>query len=196
MAVIKSKDKKTTVYNPKYLLVTPWEADAEGVFAKGETVYMLQEVVRDSTSITQEDPEENPIDNEFSPDPIINNTDAGSYTFAANVGDMQKDLLAALAGFDTTTEGLAIAPDGYKEVFAEVALVFETAGKLVAAVLPKVQLNSKALLESINTSIGQISVAGTGYSGPVYAKGVAVEGKEAPFYMDYDYTLPTDGAGA
>lgn len=186
MAVIKSKTNKKTVYNPKYLFVTPFEDGA-----KGSTVYQLEEVVRDSTSITQEDPEENPIDNEFSPEPIINNIDAGSYTFAANVGDMQAELLSALAGFDTDTEGLAIAPDGYKEVFAEIALVFEAGGKNVAAILPKVQLNSKALLESINTSIGQISIAGTGYSGPVYSKGVAVEGKMAPFYMDYDYTLPT-----
>lgn len=185
MAVIKSKAKKTTVYNPKYLFVTPW-VDGE----KGDTIYQLEEVVRDTTSITQDDPEENAVDNEFSAEPIINNIDAGSYTFAANVGDMQADLLKALAGFDTTTEGLAIAPNGYVEVFAEIALCFEAGGKTVAAVLPKVQLNSKALLESINTSIGQISIAGTAYSGPVYAKGVAVEGKEAPFYMDFDYTVP------
>lgn len=187
MAVIKSKVNKKTVYNPKSLFMTPW---VDGV--KGDTTYQLEEVVRDSTSVTQEDPEENPIDNEFSSEPIINTVNPGSYTFAANVGDMQADLLMALAGFDTTTEGLAIAPDGYKEIFVEVALVFEAGGKNVAAILPKVQLNSKALLESINTSIGQISIAGTGYSGPVYAKGVAVEGKMAPFYMDYDYTLPTE----
>ena len=57
--------------------------------------------------------------------------------------------------------------------------------KLVAFVMPKVQLNTKMILESLSTSMAGFSLAGTGRS-------IEVEsGKPTPFYVDTEYTLPS-----
>lgn len=187
MSVNTVKQNSKKVYNPFALFITPYNGNAIGT----ET-YKLEEVVRDTTSISQDDPEENSIENEFSAEPLINNVDAGKYNFATNVGDMQGELLSKLAGFTyDTSNKFAYAPKSYTEVFAKVELVFKDgATNYVAAVLPKVQLNSKALLESINTSIGQIAITGIAYSGVV---GIAGANVEAPFYIDYAWTESTGG---
>lgn len=182
MAITKIKDDSKKIYNPDSLYITPYVNNEIGT-----VTYKLEEVVRDTTSITQEDPEENAIENEFSSEPLINNIKVGNYTFATNVGDMQGSLLSNLVGFTyDETNKVAYAPKNYTEVFAKVELVFKAGdNKYVAAVLPKVQLNAKALLESINSSIGQIAISGVAYTGKV---GVAGADVEAPFYIDYDWT--------
>ena len=187
MAITPVKNNSKKIYNPFALFITPYKNNAIG-----DETYKLEEVVRDTTSISQDDPEENSIENEFSAEPLINNVDAGKYNFATNVGDMQGELLSKLAGFTyDTSNKFAYAPKSYTEVFAKVELVFKDgATNYVAAVLPKVQLNSKALLESINTSIGQIAITGVAYSGVV---GIAGANVEAPFYIDYAWTESTGG---
>lgn len=186
MAVTKTGAKAVKLYNPKYLYITPF---ADGV--KGETVYMVENVVRDTTTITQNDNEENPVDNEFVSEPIVNNVVAGSYTFNTEVGDLQGDLVKALAGFDVDAVSSKIyAPSGYKEVFAEITLVFDAGnGKYYAAIMPKVQLNSTVLIESLNTSVGRLTIAGTGYNLEM------TDGDNkytTPFMIDPDFTLPEE----
>lgn len=183
MATISTGEKALKVYNPKFMLFTPFTAEG----TKGGQVYRIENIVRDTTTITQEEPEETRVDNELSSDPIINNVVAGAYTFATNIGDLQGDLLTAIAGFEVEG-GKVYAPAGYKEVYSEIALVFETGGKYVAAVLPKVQLNSTVLIESLNSSVGQIAVSGVAYKEKVGTK-------ETPFYIDTDYDVPTDITG-
>ena len=187
MAITPVKNNSKKIYNPFALFITPYKNNAIG-----DETYKLEEVVRDTTSISQDDPEENSIENEFSAEPLINNVDAGKYNFATNVGDMQGELLSKLAGFTyDTSNKFAYAPKSYTEVFAKVELVFKDGtSNYVAAVLPKVQLNSKALLESINTSIGQIAITGVAYSGVVGIAGASIE---APFYIDYAWTESTGG---
>ena len=187
MAITPVKNNSKKIYNPFALFITPYKNNAIG-----DETYKLEEVVRDTTSISQDDPEENSIENEFSAEPLINNVDAGKYNFATNVGDMQGELLSKLAGFTyDTSNKFAYAPKSYTEVFAKVELVFKDGtSNFVAAVLPKVQLNSKALLESINTSIGQIAITGVAYSGVVGIAGASIE---APFYIDYAWTESTGG---
>lgn len=161
MSVIKSSTNKKTVYNPKYLVITPYESETIGT-----TKYLLQDVVRDSVSISQDEAEENAVENEFSSSPIVNNIVAGAYNFAANIGDMQADLLKAIMGFAVdSVSKKAYAPSGYTELFAKVELVFQVGGTAakptyLAVVLPKVQLNASVTIESINSSVGTIAIAG------------------------------------
>lgn len=184
MAVTKTGATALKYYNPKYLLVTPF-TDAN---TKGATTYLVENVVRDTTTITQEDNEENPVDNEFTSEPIVNNIVAGSYTFASEVGDLQGDLVEALAGFKVDeTSSKIYAPDGYVEVFAEIALVFASGAKYIAAILPKVQINATVLIESLNTSVGRLTLSGTGYNLEM------TDGENkyiTPFMLDPNYTLP------
>lgn len=174
--------KHLQVFNPDALYVTPFDGDS-----RGTTTYKLTEVIRDTTTISQDDPTENKIENEFSSAPILNNVQLGSYTFSAEVADMQQDLLVALCGYiKGETADRTFAPSTYTPVYAEIALAFKTGdNKYVAAVLPKVQLNSKATFDSLSTSMGRITLAGTGLN-------IAVQDgtgtKETPFYIDSNWT--------
>lgn len=172
---------KVKVYNPYALYVTPWTSET----SKGSSVYKLDEVIRDTTTITQEDPEENKIENEFGSAPIINTVTLGSYTFSAEVADMSPELLKILCGYSTDTNNeKAYAPSTYAPVYAEISLVFAaTGGTYIAATLPKVQLNSKATLDSLSTSMGRITLAGTGLN-------ATVDGKQTPFVLDTAFELP------
>lgn len=172
---------KVKVFNPYALLVTPWASEA----SLGSTTYKLDEVIRDTTTITQEDPTENRIENEFGSAPILNNVQLGSYTFSAEVADMSPELLKAVCGYsvDTANEK-AYAPSTYAPVYAEISLVFSAGnGRYMAATLPKVQLNSKATLDSLSTSMGRITLAGTGLN-------ATVDGKQTPFVFDSAFELP------
>jgi hypothetical protein len=172
---------KVKVYNPYALYVTPWSSET----TKGSTTYKLDEVIRDTTTITQEDPTENKIENEFSSAPIVNTVTLGSYTFSAEVADMSPELLKLLCGYTTDTNNeKAYAPSTYAPLYAEISLVFSaTGGKYIAATLPKVQLNSKATLDSLSSSMGRITLAGTGLN-------ATVDGKTTPFVLDIDFELP------
>ena len=172
---------KVKVYNPYALYVTPWSSET----AKGSTTYKLDEVIRDTTTITQEDPTENKIENEFSSAPIVNTVTLGSYTFSAEVADMSPELLKILCGYTTDTNNeKAYAPSTYAPLYAGISLVFAAAGgKYIAATLPKVQLNSKATLDSLSSSMGRITLAGTGLN-------ATVDGKTTPFVLDIDFDLP------
>ena len=180
MAVVNTNAKAVKVYNPQAMYITPFEG-AE----KGTTSYKMEDVIRDSTTITQEDAEENAVENEFGSAPIVNNIKPGNYTFTTSIGDMQPDLLEKIAGYKKDgTSGKVYAPEAYTEVFAEVILVFQTGGKNVACIMPKVQLNPKVTLESINTSVGKIDINGIGYMLEV-TDGMAKY--TTPFYVDPDW---------
>lgn len=173
---------KVKVYNPYALFVTPWTSET----TKGANTYKLDEVIRDTTTITQDDPEENKIENEFSSAPIINTVTLGSYKFGSEVADMSPELLKILCGYTTDINNeKAYAPSTYAPVYAEISLVFAaTGGKYIAATLPKVQMNSKATLDSLSTSMGRITLAGTGLN-------ATVDGKQTPFVLDTEFELPS-----
>ena len=186
MALANINSSKVKIYNPFGLYVTPFKSET----AKGDTTYFLDEVIRDTTTITQEDPTENKIENEFGSAPILNNVQLGSYTFSAEVADMQQELLQKLCGYTpgTTSTDLTFAPANYTPVYAEIALVFKTGdNQYVAAVLPKVQLNSKATFDSLSSSMGRITLAGTGLNIGVNDGTKTVQ---TPFYIDSAYDLP------
>lgn len=172
------------IFNPDALYVTPFGANE----TRGTVTYKLTEVVRDTTSIAQDDPEEQTIENEFGSAPILNNVTLGSYQFSAEVADMQADLLEKLCGYTkgTTNADRLFAPSSYTPIYAEIALVFKvSATRYVAAVLPKVQLNSKATFDSLSSNMGRITLAGTGMNIAVADGSSQIE---TPFYVDTNWT--------
>lgn len=178
------------IFNPDALYVTLFSANAEGVLAKAGDTYKLSEVIRDSTSITQDDPEVQEIENEFGSAPILSNTKLGSYQFSAEVADMQSTLLEKLCGYvkgTGTAKDRVFAPATYTPIYAEIALAFKTGDNAyVAAVLPKVQLNSKATFDSLSSSMGRITLAGTGQNLSVTSGDGAT--LDTPFYLDTNFT--------
>lgn len=190
MAVKKTRDKRTLLYNPKRLYITPYTNDT----TLGTTTWSCQDVIRDSTTITQEDNTENPIENELESTPIINNIQAGSYTFATEIGDLQPDLLVDLLGFKKdATSKTTYAPDGYVEKFAKIEMVFQAGDTYRAVVLPKLQLSPTITLDSMSTTIGRIALGGTALTTEI------TDGSnkyQTPFYIVDEYTLPNETGGA
>lgn len=178
------------IFNPDALYVTPFVLASDGItYEKGGVTYKLSEVIRDTTTISQDDPEENTIDNEFGSAPIIKNVTLGSYQFSAEVADMQPTLLEKLCGYKkgTNVTDRVFAPSTYVPIYAEIALTFKLSEtQTVAAVLPKVQLNSKATFDSLSSNMGRITLAGTGLNLAVAdGAGTAIE---TPFYLDTNWT--------
>lgn len=113
----------------------------------------------------------------------------GKYQFTAEVADTQKDLLVALMGFTagTTVSTKYFAPAQYKKLYAKIDVVFEEGETMTAFVVPKVQLNSKLMLESLNSNVGRINLAGTAYDANVADGDRTIR---TPFYVDSAYILP------
>lgn len=155
--------------------------------------FILEDVVEDSTSISQDDNDTTDIECETSDSPIISIVKLGKWQLAAEIGDTQAALLAALCDFTEDATGKkTIAPSTYKAKYAKIDVVQiqPDGAKMEAYTLPKVQLNSKLTIESLNSNLAKIALAGT-------AKDIAltVGGKtvRTPFYVDHNYALPTTG---
>lgn len=175
---------------PDAIVVTLFTGTETDDTPKGDS-YVLEDVIRDTTSIAQDDNSTSDVERETSDTPILSIVTSGKYQLASEVADTQKDLLVALCDFtyDETTKKV-YAPAAYKAKYAKVDVVFGTK----AVVVPKVQLNSKVTMESLNTSVGRIVLAGTAQlaSLKIGASGTQKTIK-TPYYLDEDYTMPTGG---
>ena len=138
------------------ILLTPY---VDGV--KGSTTYSLDNIIADTTSITQEDDETNPIDCETRDEPVYENRTLGAKTFAAESADIQEVIITNCMGYTKDAEGNLHAPTSYKELYAEVEIVFGDKGSLVA---PKVKLSGHIQAESLKTDMVRGIISGTLYS--------------------------------
>lgn len=192
MKVSKTGAKAKKFIKPSYIVATLFTGSEQNDVPGGDS-YILEDVVEDTTSITQDDNDVNDIECETSDSPILSIVKLGKYQFTAEVADTQKDLLVALMGF---TEGAAssakcFAPARYKKLYAKIDVVFKEGTTMTAFVVPKVQLNSKLMLESLNSNVGRINLAGTAYDANVADGSGTVR---TPFYVDPAYVLPGEGS--
>lgn len=171
---------------PSHIIATLFTGEEdEGVAASGDS-FILETVVRDTTSVTQDDPETTDIECETSDSPIDTVTKLGKYQFTTEVADTQEELVTALMGWKKSGTKV-VAPAGYVEKFVEVAVVFANGEKNVAFIIPRLKLNSKLMLESMNSNIARVNLAGTAFDWKVGTD-------TTPFYMETDYTVPTSKA--
>lgn len=183
-----TKETSKKIYNPKFIYITPWTDDK----TPGTKAWKCEEVIRDTTTITQEENTESPVENELSSSPIINNIIAGNYTISTEIADLQPDLLHDILGFDVNdAKTKAYAPEGYTTKFAEFALVFQNpdGSTYSAAILPKVQLNPTVTIDSLSSSLGRIVLSGTAQAATI---GTGNDKHTTPFYIDYAYALPSE----
>lgn len=184
-STIEGKRVLTKLYR---VLVTPY---VNGV--KGPDTYALDNIVADSTSITQDDADRQEIECETRDENIYEAITLGKYQFTCDNADWQDDLLRNVLGWTVdSTNKLVVAPTSYRELYAEIELQFddptlyaEADGKSTGAyrgslVLPKVLLATKATLESLKTSTGNMTVAGTAYTGIVYKVAYTPASGETP----------------
>lgn len=180
MAIKKTATTHKTIYKPSHIYAQVGEG----------TIYDFEEVLRDSTTLSQDDNDTSDIENEVSDDPIKSLVTLGSFQFETTIEDIQKDLVVDLCGFtaDTTT-GVVFAPAQYSELYAKIVVVIPDGDTNVGLVLPHVQLNTRLIIESLNSALAGISLAGTAKSTYLTVNG---EETKTPMYVDYEYTLPTD----
>lgn len=148
--------------NPKYIVVTEFLAsDTEE--ANGDS-YILEDVLRDTTSLPQDENERTDIERETSDTPIKSIVKLGKRNVSATVNDWQDDVAKALAGYVLVGNRL-VAPSSYKDKYVKFATVFndddaDSTTGLIAAVYPKVMLDSKSIIESLNSQLAGIEIGG------------------------------------
>lgn len=146
--------------NLAYVRVTPWSTQISG--PDGDT-YDITEVVADTTSVEQAENESNAIEHEFSNNPLFENVTLGDKTFACESIDLQNAVLKGLFGWVQigSSDDMA-APSSYKHLYATVELGFTNTEDEI--VLPKVLLNSRAVIASMKTDASRANITGTCYN--------------------------------
>lgn len=178
MAIVSTITGKKIFTKPTRILFTPYDGDE-----LGETTYALDNVVADSTSITQDDADRNEIECETRDENIYEAITLGKYQFTCDNADWQDALVINVLGFTKAGDILA-APSSYVEKYAQIEIQFgdaaDTANYRGSVVLPRVLLSSAATMESLKTSTGNMTVAGTAYSWEV---GTGAAKVLTPFYI-------------
>lgn len=145
--------------NLAYVRVTPWSTESSG---PDKDTYDITEVVADTTSVEQADNDVNTIEHEFSSNPLYENIQLGDKTFTCESIDLQDAVLKDLFGWTPIgSDGIA-APNAYKHLYATIELGFVNSAD--AIVLPKVLLNSKAVIASMKTDASRATISGTCYN--------------------------------
>ena len=172
MAQIKSKVGENLILGGvERIVFVPY---VDGV--KGSTGFALDDVVADTTAISQDEADTNAVDCETRDEPIYENVTLGSYNFSCESANIDKDVLEHALGFTVKGDGStlkAYAPSSYREKWAEVEVQFQNGSSLV---LPKIKLSSNIDASSLKTGIVRGIVGGTAYS-------TVVDGVETPFYV-------------
>lgn len=148
--------------NLKSILFTPYTDES----TIGETTYDLVNIVGDTTSVEQADNDVQTIEHEFSSSPLYESVTFGDKTFTCECIDFQNDVLKNLFGWVTEEGGDAFAPLDYKDLYCKVEMQFNSTKDIV--VLPKLKMNSKAVLSSLKTDASRGTISGTCY--PAYVK--------------------------
>ena len=157
---------KRVFANLKSILFTPWDTDTK----PGTATYDLVSIVGDTTSVEQADNTINAIGHEFSSTPLYENVTLGAKTFTCECIDFQNKVLKNLMGWTvegTDDTGDAFAPIAYKELYCKIDLQFNSTEDVIC--LPKVKLNSKAILNTMKTGASRGIIAGTCYAAYVKA---------------------------
>lgn len=145
--------------------------------------YTLDNIVADSVSISQDDPEENTIDCETRDEPIKKTVVNGNFNIEMVSADIQEAILTNLFGYTKdATNGYIYAPSQYKEIFCAIEITFGGEGtETVSLVCPKVQLSSKIDASSLKTETVKGTISGTCMS---YTIGSGSSAYNTPFFVN------------
>lgn len=172
MSLIETKTGRKFLRKAESMMLVPYVYDdTDGVedYVLGSEVYDISAVIGDSIVLEQKDGEVDEKFNEFVQSPIVRNVTAGAYDFTAQCLDLQDKVLRALFGAYTASgtngvvNGVAAFPDDYQLQYAMIRIRFRDTN-LSDVILPKVQMNSKLLMQQMKTRGSQGNVSGTALS--------------------------------
>lgn len=172
MSLVETKTGRKFLRKAESMMLVPYVYDdTDGVkdYVLGSDVYDISAVIGDSIALEQTDGEVEEKFNEFVQSPLVRNVTAGAYEFSAQCLDLQDKVLRALFGAYTASgtngvvNGVAALPDDYHLQYAMIRIRFHDTN-LSDVILPKVQMNSKLLLQQMKTRGSQGNVSGTALS--------------------------------
>lgn len=172
MSLIETKTGRKFLRKAESMMLVPYVYDdTDGVedYVLGSEVYDISAVIGDSIVLEQKDGEVDEKFNEFVKSPLVRNVTAGAYDFTAQCLDLQDKVLRVLFGAYTASgtngvvNGVAALPDDYQLQYAMIRIRFRDMN-LSDVILPKVQMNSKLLLQQMKTRGSQGNVSGTALS--------------------------------
>lgn len=179
---------------PSYIVATLFlQKDTDN--PTGDT-YIFEDIERDTTSLSQDDNDTTTIDRETSDTPIDEVVTLGKWNVSAELDDIQDDLLVDLMGFFKDTSGNVCAPATYTDKYIQFDVAYKNGtddsgnDKFIAMRVPKLKLNAKLVLESLNSDLGNITIAGTAQNIKVPVEGGKT--KDTPFIKVNNWTLPVD----
>lgn len=164
------------------IILTPYTGSTAG-----STSYSLDNIVADTTSITQEEPTTNTVDCETRDEPIFENITLGRYTFSAESGDIQDIVLTNCFGFTKGASGSLYAPSTYKEIWAEIEVVFGDKGSLVC---PRVKMSGNIDASSLKTGMVRGVISGSCYSTIIVTESTGAGSMEKPITTPFYYKAP------
>lgn len=159
MAKLATVADRRVFSNLAYVRVTPWSTETSG---PDKDIYDITEVVADTTSVEQADNDVNTIEHEFSNNPLFENIQLGDKTFVCESIDLQDAVLKDLFGWQPIGSDGVAAPNAYKHLYATIELGFDNTEDEI--VLPKVLLNSRAVIASMKTDASRATISGTCYN--------------------------------
>lgn len=162
------------------IVFVPYEQGDDGKYSKSDSGFALDDVVADTTAISQDEAETNSIDCETRDEPIVENITLGSYQFTCESANIDADILENCFGFKVTGSGTdlkAYAPATYQENWAEIEVQFSNGTSMV---LPKVKMAANIDASSLKTGVVRGVIKGTAYTTQV---GDGDDVVETPFYV-------------
>ena len=189
MAVTKSNESGQIVLsNADYLVVTPYTNDSE----IGAESFDIVDIVADTLSFTPDDNTINTKEWEFGDTPLVENITLGKIQFAATCVNFNNTVMQKLFGWTQDSDGNMYAPNSYKDLYVCLEVGFKN--ESIAVVVPKLKLNSKAVISTLKTGTGECQLAGTAYESVVnstktpmalISRGTATDG----VYAEDTYTV-------
>lgn len=154
--------------NAKHLFFIPYVSEDQ----VGSDIYDLVNIVGDTLSVTPDDNTINSKDSEFKDEPLFENVVLGKVQFAGTCIDFQNPVMEKIFGWNVAG-GIAAMPTSYKDKYA--AIIINFGEGIPEVVLPKVKMNSKAVISTLKTGSGEGNLAGTAYAAILKAGDVQVK---------------------
>lgn len=188
MPIVETRTGRKVLKKAKQLLMLPYRYDSDlSQYVLGQTLYDLSAIIGDTISLEQQDGSTESKVNEFTDEPLVENVTSGKWEFTAQCLDLQNAVLKSLfAAYTNDTVGAAALRSDFTTIFALVVVRFQdTATPDVW--MPKVQLNSRLLIQQIKTRGAQGNVSGT-----LYSTNVGIKSTTPPDLVAFSDTVSGD----
>lgn len=182
MPIVETKTGRKLLRKAKQLLLLPYRFDSNlSQYVLGQTIYDLSAIIGDSITLEQQDGNTETKENEFTGEALVENVTSGKWKFSAQCLDLQNAVLKSLfAAYTNDSINAAALRSDFTTIYALIVVRFFDAS-VPDVWMPKVQLNSRLLLQQMKSRGSQGNVSGT-----LFSTNVAIRGTSANTLVPFD----------